>query len=204
MTHDELIPHYTRLHADTNYGYYPMDYERASAIEQFLAARLALGATVLDCSAGRGLLVRALQQRGYVCTTTEADPYLVQHDLRQFTPQLLRYDQLDMLAPAQWDAVVSSDVLEHLLTEDEVRAALRALAARSRRWLCVTAGVTPSSAWRSADSVSMRLHHVVRRADWWRTEVARVATIVEEGAGSNSWYGFAEVITNGAEQRCDD
>lgn len=190
--YDALIHDYSYLHAMTNYGRCPNDKLRAKAIELFLATHMVPGQSVLDCSAGRGHLLHALTQRGLVCTATEADPYLVEHDLAPFAPQLLRYDELDTLAPEKWDAVVSCEVLEHLLTEDEVRAALRAMAALSRRWLCVTVGLTRSG-WHVEGSRWQELHYVVRDADWWSAEVRRVATIVEEHANYSSWLMFAEV-----------
>jgi len=192
-SHDAVLPHYTYLHEHSEYGRMPGDYDRARHIAEFLLSRVRSGADVLDCSAGRGLLVRTLAERGLAVTATEADPYLVAHDLAPYDARCLRYDALDTLAPRQWDAVVSADVLEHLLTEAEVRAALRALAARSRRWLCVSVGVSRGSLWPVGGERTTRLHYVVRRGNWWSAEVARVARIVEEFGEAGSWFMFAEV-----------
>jgi hypothetical protein len=186
------IKHYTWLHRTQRYGYCPQDLARATEVWHFLQPQLNPGQAVLDCSAGRGVLLRLLQPYGIECYATEADPFVVAHELQPFRPMLLRYDELAELRPATWDAVVSIDVLEHLYTEDAVRAALRDLAALSAQWLCVSVGLCPSS-WTCERGEIVKLHHVVKPGEWWREEVARVAEIVRAYTFHASEMIFAEV-----------
>jgi 2-polyprenyl-3-methyl-5-hydroxy-6-metoxy-1,4-benzoquinol methylase len=196
LTHDELIPHYSHIHANSKYGLCPNDHIRAQEVAEFLYSRLKPGQTVLDCSAGRGHLLRLMHARGVQCSATEADPYLIANDLKDFERWCLRYDQLETLQPRKWDAVVSTEVLEHLLSEDEARAAIRSLAALSARWLCLTIGVTESSWYSGLGGQDVQLHYVIRPGSWWVSEVAKVARIVdqhEQRIANLSYVIFAEV-----------
>lgn len=193
MTYDEYIPHYTWLHTTSRYGYYPNDIARAQNVADFLLSRLSPVQSVLDCSAGRGVLLRMLQPHGVRCVATEADPWLCANDLKEFSPRCVRYDQLSTLQPEKYDAVVSIDVLEHLFSEDEVRAALRDLAALSMRWLCVSVGLTVSS-WQCEHGETVKLHYVVQPAEWWDAEVLRVAVITHADTLHKSRMIFAETL----------
>lgn len=195
MTHDELLDHYAHLHERGIYGNTANDQQRAADAAELLGSVLSPGNSVLDCSAGRGHFARAMVARGYALTVTEADAYLCTHDLAGYNALLMRYSALPKLLPRQWDAVVSLDVLEHLLSEDEVREALGALAVLARRYLYVSVGTTVS-AWTGADGKRVTLHHVVHPYAWWRTEVARVAPeIVYERESSIAAFFLARTET---------
>jgi hypothetical protein len=183
MTHAEMMEHYSLLHAQSIYGNTANDRQRAADAAEALGSVLSPGNSVLDCSAGRGHFVRQMSARGYVCTATEADEYLCTHDLAEFAPKHIAYADLPSLLPQQWDAVVSLDVLEHLLSEDEIREALGALAVLARRYLYISVGTT-QSAWAGVGGRRVTLHHVVRPYAWWSAEVARLGQIVYERESS--------------------
>jgi cephalosporin-C deacetylase-like acetyl esterase len=186
------IKHYTWLHSTSQYGYCPNDLARALEVVLFLKAQLNRGQSVLDCSAGRGIALRFLAMEGIECHATEADPFLCEHELKAYTPHNIRYDELATLQPTKYDAVVSVDVLEHLFTEEAVAAALRDLAALSKRWLCISVGLTEAH-WECERSEMVTLHHVVRPPIWWHDEVAKVATVIRHYTFHQSEIIFAEV-----------
>jgi hypothetical protein len=193
MTHDELIPQYTHMHEHSHYGNCPNDSARAMAAAQQLLERMQPGDTVLDCSAGRGHFLEIMRRRGMQCSATEADPCLIGRELAEYETWQLRYDELGKLAPRQWDAVVSIEVLEHLLAEDEARAALRALAGLTRKWLLISVGLFESS-WHGIDNELVKLHFVVKSWMWWLDQISEVATVLYEDVGNGSLMVLAKVI----------
>lgn len=192
MTYDELVKHYSHMHEHSHYGNCPNDSARAMAAAELLLERLQRGDTLLDCSAGRGHLLQIMSRRGIQCAATEADLSLIVRELVDYESRHLRYDELGQLAPRQWDAVASVEVLEHLFTEDEVRAALLTLAGLTRKWLLVSVGLMESS-WHGIEGELVKLHYVVRDTKWWLAEIAKVATVVTESVRYGSLMVLAEV-----------
>lgn len=193
MNYENIVNDYTLLHAMTNYGDCPNDRLRAEVVATWLGERLQPEAEVLDCSAGRGQFMELMYRRSMKCTATEADPYLCINRLSKWESFQLRYDQLGTLRPRQWDAVVSIEVLEHLPTETDARAALKALAALSRKWLCISVGLMPSQ-WRLPSFELVTLHYVVQTAEWWEAEVGKVARVLEARDAHGSHMMFCEVL----------
>lgn len=193
LSHDTHILHYEYLQEHQNYGTHPTDAARAQEIACWVLSTLPPGARVLDCSCGRGLLLTMLRHHGYEVDGTEASRWEIENVLKPLGLPVRRlfYSELPTLPSANWDAVVSDDVLEHLFTEDEVRAALRELARMSRKVLCVTVGL--NYAERVLDNARVVLHHVVRDPAWWVAEVARVASVQKHYQFRNSYVIFAEV-----------
>ena len=197
MTYDELIQQYTYIHTHTHYGNCPNDNARALEAASMLLDRMHPGETVLDCSAGRGHFLQIMRHHGMQCSATEADPCLLERELYEYERWQLRYDELDKLVPRIWDAVVSIEVLEHLLTEDDVRAALRVLAMLTRRWLVVFVGLATST-WHGKDGELITLHYVVRDWTWWLGQIEEVATVLYHDVRNSSLMILAQ-ITDSAE-----
>lgn len=192
MSYETTIARYTEFHEQTRCGYLPEDLARACEAWYLLRPQLNPGQRVLDCSAGRGVLLRLLVPYDIHCTATEADPYLITHELAAYDPRYLRYDQLAQLQPHKWDAVVSMNVLQHLETVEEIAAALRDMAALSARWLCVCVDLSPSS-WVGPRGEMVALHHILEPPEWWYEQVGGVATITRAYKYHTSYFVLAEV-----------
>lgn len=178
MNHDTMIPVYDRLYAESAYGI--TSKRRLRVIADWIVEHVPRGASCLDASCGRGYLLGYLTGKGYQMEGTEASGVLVENDLRHYVVHHLRYSELSDLGEKRYDVVISSDVLEHLLSEEEVRQALTDLAALSRSYLCLTASRSSGTARRwlgQPEGRVTRLHHVVKPFAWWDAEVARVCDV---------------------------
>lgn len=193
LRHEEYIRHYEWLQEHNGYGTDPMDAGRAIELWNWIVLQLPRGATIIDCSCGRGFLVKLLRDYGYDAEGTEASEWLISQVLRpRYLPvRKLYYSELGTLPSAAWDAVVSNDVLEHLFTEDEARAALCEFARMSRKWLLITVGLARSNHIVKGNVVP--LHHIVQSPEWWVGEVSAVAQIRAEYTYHASHVIFAEV-----------
>jgi 2-polyprenyl-3-methyl-5-hydroxy-6-metoxy-1,4-benzoquinol methylase len=193
VNHRDYIRYYQwlREHKE-DYGCGASDFQVALAVFAAIKKFVRPGQTVIDCSCGRGSILRMCDDTGIACEGTEANQALIDKDLQGLPVRKLFYSELPTLLPLQWDAVVSSDVLEHLFTEDEVRTAIHDLAAISRGYLIVAVGTTPS-VW-NIDGRPVALHHVVREPAWWVREIERIGKIViSKPARKDAYLIVAEV-----------
>jgi 2-polyprenyl-3-methyl-5-hydroxy-6-metoxy-1,4-benzoquinol methylase len=193
MKHEEFVAYYEYLQSNCGYGTHPIDLGRAVELHTWLTLQMPPGSSVLDCSCGRGFLLSLLRDSGYVIEGTEASAWEIENVLepRKIPVRRLFYSQLGTLPEASWDAVVSNDVLEHLFSPEEVRAALRELARITRKWICITVGL--NHATRVINNERVDLHHVVQPASWWIAEVAAVSRVRHEYRFHNSHMIFSEV-----------
>ena len=189
-THKDWIKHYEYLQDHGKYGAHPIDLGRAVEMWAWITAQLNAPASVIDCSCGRGFLIKLLRDMGLVAEGTEASEYLVENVLKPMGLPVRRlfYAELDTLPAKNWDVVVSNDVLEHLFDEEEVRAALKELARMARRWLCISVGLRQAA--RSLGGKFVFLHHVVRPPEWWLEEVGKVADVVKHYPYHNTYFIF--------------
>lgn len=191
-THQEWIRNYEYLQDHGRYGAHPLDLGRAVEMWAWITAQLNAPATVIDCSCGRGFLIKLLRDMGLVAEGTEASEYLIENVLKpsKLPVRRLFYSELGTLPAKNWDVVVSNDVLEHLFNEEEVRAALLELSRMAKRWLCVSIGLKQAA--RSMGGKFVFLHHVVRPLEWWVEEVGKVANVVKHYTYHCSGFIFAE------------
>jgi len=187
MTHDELIPCYEKLQAE-GYGQLPMDYTRAEHIYKYISENVPTGSKVLDASCGRGHLMQLLVQGDYDATGTEASRWLIDNVLTPYTVYELRYSELSSLEE-KFDVVVSNDVLEHLLTEEEAVTAMEDLCALSRKWFCFAIACHPAT--RMIDDKQVPLHNLIRPIDWWLVHIKKLCHIEEQHklGNTNMIYG---------------
>lgn len=188
MTHDELIPVYEKLQREQRYGIGETDHSRAWEIGQYLICRLTRGATVLDASCGRGYLLVYMTACGMKITGTEASRVAVE-EAKHYDVRHLRYSELREAWPEQsFDAVVSNDVLEHLLSEEEALDAIEVLAGLSKTWLCFAVASHPAE-W-EVDGRMVPLHHVIRPVEWWRDAIDCVCDIEDDRPFLNTHFFF--------------
>lgn len=110
------------------------------------ALRLVLGGeSLLDIGCSAGDLARRLQRRGFDAYGCDISNYAVAHAVPEMKGKLAVADITDRPAnlyafhnhvqlPDQYDAVIATDLLEHLYEED-LDATLQWMIAKSRRWL---------------------------------------------------------------------
>jgi 2-polyprenyl-3-methyl-5-hydroxy-6-metoxy-1,4-benzoquinol methylase len=139
---------------------------------QFIAALAQLlppnGQDVLDASCGRGHLLKELIRIGYNAHGTEFVEYLVRGELKNLPVELLAYDELQRLGENRFDAVVSNDVMEHMVDEEAAYVAARNLCHISRRYVMVSVGRGIARKYPDALKLAVRqLHFVVKEIEWW-------------------------------------
>ena len=188
MTHDELIPIYERLQSQ-GYGSNQTDAMRAHHIVDWLKDQTPRPTTLLDASCGRGQVLVQAKVNQIEPEGTEASGWLIENELAKlYTVHHLRYSELRTLGESRYDAVVSNDVLEHLLSEDEATDAIAALASLARLYLCFA--VCSKMAQRNVDGQRVILHNLIRPTEWWRTAIGHVCEIEEDQAFRNTHFFF--------------
>lgn len=124
--------------------------------------------TVLDASCGRGHLLRELIRLGYDARGTEIVEWLLGEDLKGFPVDILAYDELRKLGENRFDAVISNDVIEHMVDEDAARVGVTNLCYVSRKYVLISFGRGASRKYPVAMKLDVdRLHFVVEEVDWW-------------------------------------
>ena len=147
----------------------------------FIKEKVSAGGLILDASCGRGHLIRLILEAGYVCEGTEIASILFDTDLADFNVKLLGYHQLKELGSERYDAVCSSDVLEHLPDVAAIRIALENLCYISKRYVLISTGTVYGTNYPQAiEAVGKKisdLHCVTKDAAWWRQKVSEFVNI---------------------------
>ncbi len=128
--YDELAPEYHLIYEDWNTS---IDHQGV-AIDRLIRSRLPDAQSVLDCSCGIGTQALGLASRGYKVLGTDVseralDRARLEAIRRGLDIAFMACDlrELDTL-PGTYDVVISCDnALPHLLTDDDVAQALRAM-----------------------------------------------------------------------------
>jgi len=142
---------------------------------EFLTKYLPEGGRILDASCGRGHLARTLKELGYSVVVTEISEWLIDNELDDLESHCLRYDELADLKSESFDAVISNDVLEHLLSKVDVVDAVDNLVNLSRKYVLISVGTTNNPVRKYPESLGMNLrslHLVVEKIAWWRKTFA--------------------------------
>lgn len=195
MTHQEMTKYYSKLQSQ-GYGTSQGDLIRIEQIREFILANIptpiptdqSKPATIFDASCGRGYLLHDLIDVGYDATGSEASPWLLENELKNLPVQKLYYSELNKLEPNYYNAIVSTDVLEHLFNEDEVRAAMSVFCRASKKWVLITIGM--NRAQRNMDGKIVKLHYVVESESWWKNLYCNYCHIKKSYKLRNSFYLF--------------
>lgn len=153
---------------------------------------------ILDASCGRGVVLRRLLEEGYSAVGTEFVPEVVEELLFEGLPVArLAYSELRDFPPRSFDAVLSSDVLEHLHSEEEAIDAFNALCDISKKWVVVTVGVRGARKFPTALGLGEKgitdLHFVKRKPKWWRSLFETRLDIVQAENTIQSYYAIGRL-----------
>lgn len=172
-------------------GPYGVETIRNPAFLRSVRERIPAPARILDASCGRGHLVRQLSSLGYDVEGTEIVYPRELHDLKVHD---LSYQELFQLPAKSYDAVISSDVLEHLHPEDIV-VALSNLCRLTRSWIFISVGTRPARNYpQAAPFLGVHdLHRTIRKGGFWRSVIERFVDIDEEIVGRKNYYAFGRV-----------
>lgn len=153
-------------------------------------------ARVLDASTGRGHLARTLMALGFDVEATEISPWLIEHELQDLNVQQLRYDQFDQLPSKRYDAVISNDVLEHLLDEAAVREAVREFKRLTKKWVLVSVGTKRRTSGKYPEALKMScgpLHLFVPGPEWWEQFFEKELVVVEKVDWPSNFLAFGKL-----------
>jgi SAM-dependent methyltransferase len=137
---------------------------------------------ILDASCGRGHMSRTLRDLGFQVEGTEISKWLCDTELKDLTVHNLRYDQLDQLPAKSFDAVISNDVLEHLLNEGEVRRALASFKRLTKKYVLISVGTKRRTSGKYPESLKMDcgpLHLFTPGMKWWAQFLAKELVVME-------------------------
>lgn len=161
--------------------------------------------TILDASCGRGHLLVELIHRGYKAEGTEIAPCLLMGDLKNLPVRILGYHQLlKTFGPEVFDMVISSDVLEHLLSERDVYKALKNLVGISKKHVLISVGIVPAKNFptalpREVGSFASDLHHVLKPWKWWTKLISSHIQIDWTNHNRRVLYCFGVKLGSGEE-----
>lgn len=172
------------------YGTARMDTTRATKFMAFINKNVQPGATILDASCGRGILLKMMREAGYAASGTEASEYLVSEVLPPLPSIRLTYSELKVIEDQSADVVISNDVLEHLDTINDVMTAIANIARISRRWVMFSVGL--NEAVRIVRHKRVVLHRIVKPWEWWQSAFMRYCKAVHMFTVQNSFFYFGE------------
>lgn len=163
---------------------------------KFIQDNLRPGSSVLDASCGRGRLLRMLLEE-YDIEGTEIVESLFREGGSLYDLPVIRVDYASIRTVCServFDAVISNDVLEHLVGVEAVRQAMRDLASLSREYLLVSVGLKSAPTYCTALNLEpQQLHRVRKPAEWWRAEFEEHAKLIEDIEAPGHWTGFGLV-----------
>lgn len=146
----------------------------------------------MDASCGRGHLSRSLKSIGYEVEATEISQWLIDHELTDLNVSNLPYDQLDLLPSNSYDAVITNDVLEHLLDKRDVLFAISNLINLSKEFVLISVGTKRRTSEKYPVALGMdigSLHTFVPGMKWWKSELnSRLDLVLEHEFPANYMF----------------
>lgn len=181
--YDEVAPKHPRKGRIGRYG---EETHRNHYFVDAVRKRLQPPAKIFDAGCGRGHLMRELLGLGY---RVEGSEICIMDDLAGLVVTRHSYQELDRLPAGSFEAVISSDVLEHLESIDLPRA-LENLCRLSSRWVFISVGLVPARnfpqamPWLGVDD----LHLTVETFDWWHGLISEYVDIEETESMRRNGY----------------
>ena len=160
-TFEQTVSLYDKLYRECDYQSSPTPTQRL-ALNSHPHLKKANVQTILDIGCGRGDLLYAWEERGYVVAGTEIVPSLLAGPLTVFS-EIYPYSvmDLDKFADESWDVVTLVDVLDHLQTKDELASALANAFRIARLAVIITVNSVPASEARSVKWTDQRWMDVI-------------------------------------------
>lgn len=206
QTADSLIALYDRLYAlqgkkqhprkrrggvPVMIGRYGESIIRNPTFIRFIKEHVPIGSSIHDAGCGRGYILAELLRIGYDATGSDCAASLFYQELKDLPAKMIAYADLQVLGFESFDAVVSNDVLEHLVDEDAVENGIENLVSITKDWLLVSVGTRPVRNYPvTHDLEVMDLHRVVRGGPWWQKKFSKHVDNVWTHEGRASWFGF--------------
>jgi len=126
-------------------------------------------ARVLEVGCGRGYLLDALEKAGYEVLGVEVAASLFERDLKRRPARLMGAEDIHQFGENSFDAVISNDVLEHLVDIEAVQDALENIVHVARKWVQVSMGTGRSPLFpQCLDLPVDDLHTVQMTPEEWR------------------------------------
>jgi len=187
--YNELIDMYNALYDQNEVPYAP-ECRRTKHYARWIHCNLPPGARILDVGCGRGDILKALLGMGYEAEGTEVASCLLEPggDLEGLPVRI--ESVLDLDDEAIYDAVICSDVLEHLLTVDDVKDAYARLCRASKKCVLISAGFKQSS--HRFNGKKHRLHFVIEDIYWWMSLFEAICKTKWVGVRKHSILIFGE------------
>ena len=187
---------YIYSHAVPNHSLYGAFDRRAQQFYAWIKDNVPPGAFVLDAGCGRGFLLRWLAASGYKIEGTEIAKWLLDEggDLCGMPILRIYYWQLSELPDEYYDVTASSDVIEHLQTEEEAEEAVRQLVRLSKGPVLISTGGLRQAHNPFPQEVKFGiggLHFIIHPKEWWIELYEKYCVLDKayEAAGSLFMFG---------------
>lgn len=147
--------------------------------------------TVHDAGCGRGSVLTELLSRGYKATGSDCAESLFSQELKDLPAKCITYDNLREYGEDQFDAVISNDVLEHLVDENAVDRAISNLHFIAKDWLLFSVGTRHARNYPSTHRLGISdLHQVQHDGGWWRSKFEPYMEEVYHLRTRVNWFQF--------------
>lgn len=175
----------------TPYGY---GRNRESSFIRYIREYVPVGASVFDAGCGRGQIIKWLNMAGYKAFGCEIADELFKEgrDLHKQPVTYATYDDLASWDKDQFDVVISNDVLEHLLDEDEARRGYGNLVGISKQFVLVSVGLRNCHNPFHKETGLKELHSIVMPKKWWRELFSELCELDEVFEAAASFFMFGK------------
>ena len=185
---------YLYSHAVPNHAIYGAFDRRAINFHEWIKPNVPEGSSILEAGCGRGFLLRWLIAEDYKAEGTEIADFLLNPggDLYGMPVRKLYYNELGQIQDSSFDVVLSSDVIEHLQSEEDVVDGLKHLVRISRGPVLVSTGGLRQAHNPFPKVVKLYpgLHLVVRPKEWWKELYEKYCNIDKEFESVGSYFLF--------------
>ena len=186
---------YIYSHAVPNHSLYGAFDRRAQQFHKWIKENVPVGNSIIDVGCGRGFLLRWLIASGYKATGTEIADWLMEPggDLCGMPVTKMYHHELHTLPDENYDVAASSDVIEHLQTEEEAEDMLMQLVRISRGPVLVSSGGLRQAhnPFPQAVKFPVRgLHFIIHPKEWWLELYEKYCVIDKEYEAAGSYFMF--------------